>query len=320
MSRLSRRGFLAGVAALVGATSFLGPRSLWGASGARKFTIDLVCGAIGVQADLRESMRLARAGGFESVQPAASELAQLSDTQLQELNQSLQEAKLVWGAAGLPMEFRRDDATFQQDLKALPKLASALQRAGASRMGTWLSPCHDELTYGANFRQHAQRLSEVAKILADHGQRLGLEYVGPKTLWSTRRYPFIHTMAEARELIADMRQPNVGLVLDSWHWYTAGETAEDLLALSNQDVVACDLNDAPAGVPVQEQIDSQRELPAATGVIDIATFLRALVTIGYDGPVRAEPFNRQLNDLGNEQAIAATATAMRRALATIGEG
>ncbi len=34
----------------------------------------------------------------------------------------------------------------------------------------------------------------------------------------------------------------------------------------------------------------------------------------------AEPFNRQLNDLGNEQALAATATAMRRALATIGEG
>jgi sugar phosphate isomerase/epimerase len=60
-------------------------------------------------------------------------------------------------------------------------------------------------------------------------------------------------------------------------------------------------------------------LPAATGVIDTATFLRALVTIGYDGPVRAEPFNRQLNDLGNEQAVAATATAMRRALATIGE-
>ena len=286
MSRLSRRGFLAGVASLVGASSFFSPRSLWGASGARKFTIDLVCGAIGVQADLRESMRLAQAGGFESVQPAASELAQLSDTQLQELNQSLREAKLVWGAAGLPVEFRRDDAIFQQDLKALPKLASALERAGASRVGTWLSPCHDELTYVANFRQHTQRLSEVAKLLADHGQRLGLEYVGPKTLWSTRRYPFIHTLAEARDLIADMRQPNVGLVLDSWHWYTAGETAKDLLALSNQDVVACDLNDAPAGVPVQEQIDSQRELPAATGVIDIATFLRALVTIGYDGPVR----------------------------------
>ena len=286
----------------------------------RKFTIDLVCGAIGVQADLRESIRLAQAGGFESVQPSASELAQLSDTQLQDLKQSLQEAKLVWGAAGLPVEFRRDDATFQQDLKALPNLANALQRAGASRDGHLAFPCHDELTYVANFRQHAQRLSEVAKVLADHGQRFGLEYVGPKTLWSTRRYPFIHTMAEARELIADMRQPNVGLVLDSWHWYTAGDTAEDLLALSNQDVVACDLNDAPAGVPVEEQIDSQRELPAATGVIDVATFLRALVTIGYDGPVRAEPFNRQLNDLGNEQAIAATATAMRRALATIDEG
>ncbi|MHB8973421.1 MAG: sugar phosphate isomerase/epimerase family protein [Pirellulaceae bacterium] len=320
MNRMGRRGFLGRVVSLAGATSLLGSRVLWAAPAARKFTIDLVCGAIGVQADQREAIRLAQAGGFESVQPSASELAQLSDAQLQDLKQSLQEAKLVWGAAGLPVEFRQDADTFRKDLQALPDFAKSLQRAGASRVGTWLSPCHDELTYVANFRQHVQRLSEVAKVLADHGQRFGVEYVGPKTLWSTKRYPFIHTMAEARELIADMQQPNVGLVLDSWHWYTAGETARDLLALSNHDVVACDLNDAPAGIAVQDQIDSQRELPAATGVIDVATFLRALVTIGYDGPVRAEPFNQPLNDLGADQAIAATAAAMRRACAAVDEG
>jgi sugar phosphate isomerase/epimerase len=320
MNAMGRRGFLGSVVSLVGAASFLGSRALWAAPAARKFTLDLVCGAVGVQADQRDAIRLAHKGGFESVEPATQELAELSDAQLHELNASLQEAKLVWGAAGLPVEFRQDDATFRQDLKALEKLAHGLQRAGASRVGTWLSPGHDELTYVANFRQHVQRLSEVAKVLADHGQRFGLEYVGPRTLWSTRRYPFIHTMAEARELIADMHQPNVGLVLDSWHWYTAGETAQDLLALSNHDVVACDLNDAPAGVPVQDQIDSQRELPAASGVIDIAAFLRALITIGYDGPVRAEPFNRQLNALDNEAAIAATAAALRRALATVDQG
>ena len=34
-------------------------------------------------------------------------------------------------------------------------------------------------------------------------------------------------------------------------------------------------------------MDLSRELPCATGVIDLATFLGALVKIGYDGPVRA---------------------------------
>ena len=29
-------------------------------------------------------------------------------------------------------------------------------------------------------------------------------------------------MAEMRELIGEINQSNVGMVLDSWHWYHAG--------------------------------------------------------------------------------------------------
>ena len=96
-------------------------------------------------------------------------------------------------------------------------------------------------------------------------------------------------MAEMRELIAAIDQPNVGLLLDSWHWYTAHETEADLLSLKGVEVVACDLNDAPsAGIPVDEQKDKRlRDLPCATGVIDLKAFLGALVKIGYDGPVCA---------------------------------
>ena len=143
----------------------------------------------------------------------------------------------------------------------LPAFASALKRAGASRVGTWLRPAHDQLTYIANFRQHARRLREAAAVLGNHGLRLGLEYVGPRTSWVSARYPFIHTLAETRELIAEIGRDNVGLVLDSWHWYTAGETAVDLRGLTNRDVVACDLNNAPRSVPVDQQRDGVRELP-----------------------------------------------------------
>jgi sugar phosphate isomerase/epimerase len=120
-------------------------------------------------------------------------------------------------------------------------------------------------------------------------------------------------MAEMKELIEEIGEPNVGFVLDSWHWYTAGETEADILSLRNQDVVAVDLNDAPAGIPVEEQMDLTRRLPAATGVIDIAVFLRALQKIGYDGPVRAEPFDENLRQLEPDQAVAKTAEAMKKA-------
>jgi sugar phosphate isomerase/epimerase len=284
----------------------------------RKFTMDLVCGALGVKADQAEAIRLAKAHGFESVAPDPEYLAALDDGKLRDLRAEMEAANLVWGAAALPIEFRGDDATFRAGMERLPALAKGLERAGATRVGTWLSPASNDLTYRANFARHVERLGAVADALGEHGQRLGLEYVGPKTAWASARYPFVHTLAECRELIDAIGRPNVGVLLDSWHWYTAGDTADDLRALSGRDVIACDLNDAPAGIPVDQQVDSRRELPCATGVIDLKAFLTALVAIGYDGPVRAEPFNAALRAMPPEAAVAATAASLRKAFALIG--
>ena len=88
--------------------------------------------------------------------------------------------------------------------------------------------------------------------------------------------------------------------------------------MRNADVVSCDLNDAPLGIPRDEQHDTTREMPLATGVIPIKDFLEALVQIGYNGPVRAEPFNKRLNALLNEEACSETIIAMRKAFSLIG--
>lgn len=283
----------------------------------RKFTMALSCGPIGVKATPREAIELAQRFGFEAVEPAADFLSKLSDDALAELLAEMKAKKLVWASAGLPVDFRSTDAAFQDSLQRLPDAARALQRAGVTRVCTWLSPSHDSLTYMANFRQHAQRLREVAKVLADHAIRLGLEYVGPKTSWSARRFPFIHTMAEMKDLIAEIGGSNVGFLLDSWHWYTAQETRDDLLSLRNAEIVCCHLNDAPAGISIDQQVDNRRDLPAATGVIDLKAFLSALAEIGYDGPVMAEPFRPDLRSLPRDVALAMVAAAMKKALALV---
>jgi sugar phosphate isomerase/epimerase len=287
------------------------------ASRSRKMTIDLVCGSIGVSANQREAIDLAARHGFESVGVDGNYLASLSNEQIAELKGLLGAKSLVFGAAGLPVEFRREQSRFEESLKSLAPVASGLQRAGLDRISTWLTPCDDKLTYLENFRQHATRLREVAKVLKDHNVRLGLEYVGPKNSWSSRRYPFIHTMAEMKELIAEIGTGNVGLQLDSWHWWNAGETAADILSLRGSDVIAVDLNDAPAGIPKEQQVDNRRELPCGTGVIDLTAFLNALNQIGYDGPVRAEPFNQVVNKLGKEEACAAAAASLKKAFALL---
>lgn len=312
MHTLTRRTFLQ-ASASTGACLIAG-RSLADDPANIKFTTHLSCGSIGVQADQMQAIRLAKKYGFGSVSADASYLAGLDSQANNKLVRELEESNLVWGTSGLPVQFTRDEATFSEGIKRLPRLAAALQRAGVTRVGTWISPSHSELTYRSNFRRHVSRLRTSAKVLGDHGLRLGLEYIGPKTLWASKRHTFVHTLSEAMELIHEIGLTNVGVVLDSWHWYTAHETVEDLRILTNNDIVACDLNDAPSGIAVDEQIDNQRELPATTGVINVRDFLGFLVDVRFDGPIRAEPFNAKLNAMEDEAAVAATATAMRKAI------
>ena len=109
------------------------------------------------------------------------------------------------------------------------------------------------------------------------------------------------THSAHKELIGEIGMENVGLVLDSWHWFHAGETKEDVLSLTGTDIVMVDVNDAPASVPRDQMHDLKRELPLATGVIDLRTFLGAVSRLGYDGPVRVETFNDALGKLPKDR-------------------
>jgi sugar phosphate isomerase/epimerase len=311
---ISRREFLVAGAATGLALSATG-KLIAAATSApeREFYAILSLGRLGFQASFPESVELATKHGFEGLDPDAGYLASLDDAALHRLLDDLRTRNLKFGAAGLPVEFRNDPGTFNSDLKKLPATAAVLQRAGIWRVSTWILPCSDDLTYLQNFRQHAERLRLCAQVLADHGQKLGLEYVSPRTLWLSQKHPFIHTLSEMKELLVAIGTENLGIQLDSWHWFNAQETQQDLLTLRGQDVITVDLNDAPTALTLDQYRDNSRELPAATGVIPVKQFLDALLQIGYDGPIQAEPFNAALRALPLEQACARASDAMKKA-------
>ena len=277
--------------------------------------IHLSCGALGIKATQREAIDYAAKYGFDVVDADGNYLAGLSDTDLSSLIDYMKSKNIGWAMAGLGVDLRATNEVFYDELHLYPIRIRRLQKAGVTRVTTWIAPASRTFPYVANFRRHVQRLEGIAAALNDGGIRLGIEYVGPKTAWASQKFPFIHTMAEMRELIAEINKPNVGLVLDSWHWYNAGDTKPDLLSLRPADVVSVDLNDAPAGIPIDQQVDNKRELPAATGVIDVAGFLGSLEKIGYSGPVRAEPFNEVVRRMAPDEALPATMAALKKAFA-----
>ncbi len=309
---MDRRNFVKQNAILAGSLFTPGSLStaLWKK---RKFRMCLNAGAIGANLGQNDMLDAAIKYGYEAIIPLPEDLQKMSSGERNDLIAKMKEHNISWGSAGLPLNFRNDAVTFKEGLSKLPLAAAAVEAVGGTRMNTWIMPTHADFTYKHNFHLHTDRLREVATILGHHGIRLGLEYVGPKTLLTLRKYSFIRTMTEAKELMASIDRSNVGFVLDSFHWYCAGESKKDILTLTADDVVTVDLNDARTGFEVDDQIDSKRELPLATGVIPIQDFLEGLVQIGYEGPVRAEPFNQPLREMSADMAVKTTYEAMRKA-------
>jgi len=260
-------------------------------------------GAIGVKANFAESVELASKYGYEGVYFDPAEVVKIGIARAK----SILENHYVRPAGfGLPVDFRGGEEKFLNDIALLAPLAHAASELGCARCSTWVMPASDNLPFKENFELHRQRLGEAAKILARYNIRLGLEFVGPKTSREGKKYQFIHTAEGMLELCHAIGNHNVGLLLDSWHWYTSGGTTKDFDAWTNETIVDVHINDAPKGIPVDKQQDLVRCLPGETGVIDIKGFLRGLQKIGYDGPVMVEPFSKRLSKMAVEEAVRET--------------
>jgi sugar phosphate isomerase/epimerase len=277
-----------------------------------KFFKNLAPGHIGVRANQPQALEYAVRYGFGGIAPSEGEFENKSAAEISAWLATMKEKGVRYGAAGLPVEFRRDEARFQSDLAQLPKRAKLMSQLGVTRVATWVLPGHNELTYLQHFKLLEARFRATAQVLKDHGIRLGLEFVGPHTSRARFRFPFACAQADMMELVSAIGTGNVGLLLDSWHWYTSHGTVDELLRLSNADIVHVHVNDAPAGVAVDQQVDNRRQLPVTSGVIDLKGFINALVKVGYDGPVEVEPFDQELRQKDQAAILQATADSLQR--------
>lgn len=253
--------------------------------------------ALNLQCTWEESLPLAGAAGFEGsdveIKPGGSA------TQIAE---ALAGHDLRPGGAMRPMNFMDAAAVTKDGLAEIEKTARIAAEIGCRRFTQFILSFSDELTWKENFRFHVDQIRPIARVLADHGCRIGLEFLGPKTLREGHNYSFIHTMHPMLDLCEQIG-PNCGLLLDSWHWYTSLGTVEEILALRPEQVVYVHVNDAPEGIPLEQHHDLDRCLPGETGVIDLAGFLGALRTIGYDGPVTPEPFIDEFKEMPPEEVL-----------------
>lgn len=202
--------------------------------------------------------------------------------------------KLRPAVVGLPVEFRKDEAVFREGLAKLPEAARFAAAIGCPRMTTWVMSS-SERPKSEQRKILKDRFTACAEILHREKVRLGLEFLGPLHLRKRFPYEFIYRMDEMLEFAKECG-PNVGLLLDSWHWRHAEATIEDILRAGKDGIVHVQVADAPAGVPPEKIVDSERLMPGE-GAIDWKAFFGALKRIGYRDGVSPEVFGRGLKTM-----------------------
>lgn len=240
-----------------------------------------------------EFARLAARVGFPGVDLSTSGAMKEG---LEATRSLLEQLKLTPAVAGFPVEFRKDDAAFRRDLANLEPAAQFVAAVGCPRMNTYILSS-SERPKAEQRAIYKDRLRTAADILARSHVRLGLEFLGPLHLRKMFPYEFIWRMDEMLEFAKECG-PNVGLELDSWHWYHAGATVKDIIAAGKDNIVNVQVNDSPH-LPPEKIRDDERLMPGE-GVIDLVGFFHALKETGYAEGVSPEVFGRGLKNIPPE--------------------
>jgi 2-keto-myo-inositol isomerase len=149
-------------------------------------------------------------------------------------------------------------------------------------------------------------LAQAAQWAAGYGVTLALEF--------RARNAFCASLDTALALTAQCGEPNVGVNLDVFHYYTGPSKFEDLALLTPARLAFVQLCDV-AGVPRELAGDGDRVLPG-DGDFQLRPLLQQLRACGYDGWVSLELFNPRLWQTSPQQVAEIGYTALRKLLAT----
>jgi len=262
------------------------------------------CGSIGHVLSFPESCRLAEKYGFDAVNADRTYVREEGPLNAADV---MQEHNIQPGAFAFSAAFNGcySDAEFERSLAHFEKDVAACQAAGFMCCVGYVQPSSDRLDYYEHFALLSQRLKRIKPFLEAYDVRLGLEFIGPTTMRVHRKFDFIHTMDGLRSLIAAASAQNcVGFKLDAFHWYTSGAGLLNIEKLSPEEVLYVEINDGLKGDYNRFTLpEFQRELPSATGTINLVGMLRKLDAMGFQGPVVVEPWNAPLREMRPEEAV-----------------
>lgn len=148
-------------------------------------------------------------------------------------------------------------------------------------------------------------LNEVAAIAEAHGVGLAFEFLGQPDC-------SVQTLALADDIVRKTGRENIGLVIDSFHFYAGGSTIESIDALDAARLFIFHINDAE-DLP-REQLEDRHRLLPGLGILPLTEIVAAFRRIDYDRVASVEIFRPEYWEMDPFQLARDACTAVTRVL------
>jgi len=153
--------------------------------------------------------------------------------------------------------------------------------------------------------ESVKTLNEIATIAEVHDVGLAFEFLGQPDC-------SVQTLALADEIVRKTGRENVGLVIDSFHFYAGGSTVESIDALDPARLFIFHVNDAE-DLP-REQLEDRHRLLPGLGILPLTEIVAALRRIDYDRVASVEIFRPEYWELDPFELARDACTAVTRVL------
>ena len=268
-------------------------------------------GATTMRADLSTDVRAAATAGFDCLEIWAAKLRKfLAAGSTAELKSLLDQHGLEpYSINSIESITFRDAEGHEQLLAECEELCRTASEINCPYIVVVPSRLPEGKTWDETVEESVRVLDELGQISAGRGVGLAFEFLGQPRC-------SVQTLGQAAEIVNRLGRANVGLVLDSFHFYAGGSRLESINALDPQRLFVFHINDAE-DLPRKELEDRHRLLPGL-GILPLKEIVSALKAIGYDRVTSVEIFRPEYWERDPLELAQEAREATRRVLAGAG--
>jgi 2-keto-myo-inositol isomerase len=240
-------------------------------------------GATTMHADLATDIKAAGEAGFELIEIWAAKLREfLKSNSVEDLKRLLKENNLepysINSIEHITFRNAEDYAKIKAETEELSQIAGEIN-------------CPYVVVVPGKLPENASKeeiidesvrvLNELADIAEKHDVGLAFEFLGQTDC-------SVQTLDLCREIVEKVDRKNIGLVIDTFHFYAGNSSFEAIESLNPEKLFIFHINDAE-NLPKEELTDAHRLYPG-TGILPIREIKQRFDKIGYDRMVSIEIF------------------------------